>query len=441
MSSAEGKNNYFGFGTDNDLEHEANYLIIKHSSFPLYEPVQGDKDYDSAYRIPCAKVLGAAQGRVKAFRPQSIVNISAMSFGSLSGHAIEALNRGAKMAGCLHNTGEGGISKHHLHGGDLIWQIGTAHFGCRDEQGKFDLQKLVERVQSTPVKAIEIKLSQGAKPSKGGILPAAKITREIAEIRGIPMGVDCISPSSHGEFHDADSLLDFVEKIADATGVPVGIKSAVGELKFWEDLSHLMDTTGRGVDFITLDGGEGGTGAAPLVFADYVSLPFVLGMSRVYRIFAERGITDDIVFIGSGRLGFPDRSLIGFALGCDLINVAREAMLSIGCIQAQKCETGHCPTGVTTQNWWLVRGLDPDIKSPWLTNYLITLRKELLQLSRACGILHPSLISHDHLELLDGNYGSREIQEIFNYQEDWGFPSAKDQEKICEIMSYRNIKA
>ena len=193
------------------------------------------------------------------------------------------------------------------------------------------------------IRAIEIKLSQGAKPGLGGVLPQRKITPEIAAIRGVPEDRDCVSPAAHTAFHDADSRLDVVEQVASTTGLPVGIKSAVGEMRFWRDLAALIDTTGRAVDFVTLDGGEGGTGAAPLVFADRVGLPFKVGFSRVQRVFADRGLHEHLVFIGSGRLGLPDAALVGFTLGCDLINVAREALLAIRCIQALRRHTNHCP--------------------------------------------------------------------------------------------------
>jgi glutamate synthase domain-containing protein 2 len=434
-TSSKRANNYFGFGTDNDLEHSPNYLIVKHAAFPLREAVAGDADYDPQYRIPCAKVLGGARGRARAFRPSSVFNVSAMSYGSLSGHAVAALNLGVKLAGALHNTGEGGVSPYHRRGGDLVWQLGTAYFGCRDENGRFSLERLKAVVAEANVRALEIKLSQGAKPSKGGILPAAKITPEIAAIRGVPLGRDCVSPSAHTAFHDVDSLLDFAELLAAETGLPVGIKSAVGESAFWHDLARAMDTSQRGLDFITIDGGEGGTGAAPLAYADHVSLPFKIGMSRVYRVFAERGLTERIVFIGSGRLGFPEESLIAFSLGCDMVNVAREAMMSIGCIQAQRCHTGHCPTGVATQSRWLMRGLDPTLKSARLANYLVTLRKEVLSLCHSCGVPHPSLISGEHLEYLDGACGGRAIKDVFGYQPDWGFPSPQDQAQIRAIMA------
>ncbi|HCD00351.1 MAG TPA: FMN-binding glutamate synthase family protein, partial [Planctomycetaceae bacterium] len=280
-----------------------------------------------------------------------------------------------------------------------------------------------------------IKLSQGAKPGLGGILPASKITPEISKIRGIPMGEDCISPSSHSAFSDADSLLDFVETIAEATGLPVGIKSAVGEMDLWHDLARLSDTSERGLDFITIDGGEGGTGAGPLVFTDRVALPFKIGMSRVYRVFAERGLHEKIVFQGSAKLGFPEMTLFAFALGCDMVGVAREAMLSIGCIQAQQCHSGHCPTGVATQNRWLVRGLDPLLKADRLANYVMTLRKEVLALSRACGVVHPALITSEYLEILDGRFGSATVPQLFGYELSYGMPSPEDRAKVTELMN------
>jgi glutamate synthase domain-containing protein 2 len=422
-ASSKQQNNYFAFGTSKDLETSPNYLIVKHSPFPLRSPVRGDADYDDRYRIPAAKTLGAARRRAKAFRPESVVNVSAMSFGALSSNAISALNQGAKIAGCLHNTGEGGISDHHRQGGDLIWQLGSGYFGARDERGRFDLPRLVDVVAANPVRAIEIKLSQGAKPGLGGVLPAAKVTAEISRIRGVPMGKDCISPAAHPEFADVSSLVDFVERIADATGLPVGIKSAVGEQSLWSELAEIMATEDRGVDFITIDGGEGGTGAGPLVFTDQVALPFKVGFSNVYREFAARGVTDRVVFIGSGKLGFPHESLLAFGLGCDMVNVAREAMMAIGCIQAQRCHTGKCPTGVATQNPWLVHGLDPELKAARLANYVLVLRKELLALSRACGVSHPSLVSLDHFDVLDDRFGTHPAREVFGYEADWGVPA------------------
>ncbi len=425
-ASSKQENNYFAFGTSKDLETSPNYFIIKHAPFPIPAPRPGSPEFDDRYRIPAAKVMGAARGRSKAFRPDSVINVSAMSYGALSSNAIAALNQGAMVAGCLHNTGEGGISPHHQHGGDLVWQLGSGYFGARDTDGRFDLDQLVETVAANPVRAIEIKLSQGAKPGLGGVLPAAKITPEVSRIRGVPRDEDCISPAAHPEFHDVDSLLDFVERIADATGLPVGIKSAIGESSLWTDLAEAMVSGERGVDFITIDGGEGGTGAGPLVFTDQVALPFKVGFSRVYKEFAKRGITDRVVFIGSGKLGFPHESTLAFGLGCDMVNVAREAMMAIGCIQAQRCHTGKCPTGVATQNPWLVHGLDPELKAARLANYVLTLRKDLLALSRACGVTHPALISLDHVDVLDDRFGATSARDVFGYEAGWGVPSMLD---------------
>ncbi len=432
-ASSKKENNYFGFGTDNDLEQTPGYIIIRHSAFPVAAPTPASPHYDKEYNCPAGKVLGAYRQRKHAFRPGSIVNTSAMSYGSLSRKAVEAINRGVGLAGAWQNTGEGGISDHHRHGGDLLWQIGTGYFGCRDEKGRFSMERFVESAVSAKVRAIEIKLSQGAKPGLGGVLPKEKITPEIAKIRLVPMGEDCISPSSHSAFSDVDTMLDFIERLADATGLPVGIKSAVGDLGFWSELAKKMDVTKRAPDFITIDGGEGGTGAAPLAFSDHVSMPFKLGFASVYRCFAERGMHEKVVFIGSGKLGFPEQGMLALAMGCDLINVAREAMLSIGCIQAQQCHTGNCPTGVATQSEWLMGGLDPTLKAARLANYLLTLRKELLSLSHACGEWHPSLVGLDRMELIDG-FKSISAPEVFGYQSGWGLASTEDRDAVRALM-------
>ncbi len=425
-ASAKKENNYFGFGTDNDLEMSTGYIVIRQSMFPV------DGPHDDAYSLPPAKILGGHRGRKKAFRPSSIVNTSAMSYGSLSGAAVESINRGVALANAMQNTGEGGISEHHRKGGDLVWQIGTGYFGCRDERGRFSMERFLETVASAKVRAIEIKLSQGAKPGLGGVLPAAKITPEISRIRLVPLGQDCISPASHKEFSDVSSMLDFIERLADATGLPVGIKSAVGDLSFWKELAHAVDTTGRAPDFITIDGGEGGTGAAPLVFSDHVSMPFKLGFASVYRAFAERGVANNVVFIGSGKLGFPEQAMLALALGCDMINVAREALLALGCIQAQQCHTGHCPTGIATQNKWLVGGIDRTLKAARLANYLVTLRKELLQLAHASGELHPALVSLDRFEIIDG-MSSRPAREVFAYPEQFVRFTDEERAAIADV--------
>lgn len=441
-ASSKRENNYFGFGSDNEMEQAPSYLIIKHRTFPLQSAAAGEPGYDPQYRIPSAKVMGGARGRAKAFRPTSVVNVSGMSFGALSGPAVEALNQGAKLAGCLQSTGEGGVSTHHQKGGELVWQVGTGYFGCRERDGRFSMPRLVETVSRLPqIRAVEIKLSQGAKPGVGGLLPKAKISEEIALIRGIDRDRDCISPAGHTAFRNADGLLDFVEAIAAETGLPVGIKSAVGDSDFWSDLARLMSRGDRGVDFITIDGGEGGTGAGPLVFSDHVALPFKIGFSRVQKIFHDAGLAERVVFIGSGKLGFPEAALFAFALGADLVNVGREALLAIGCIQAQRCHTNHCPTGIATQHPWLVRGVDPQLKAGRLANYVLTLRKELLALSRACGVPHPALVTGRDLELLDGRFGSKTVADLFGLDPEAGVPSHVDVAAIRQLMDDLRLSA
>jgi glutamate synthase domain-containing protein 2 len=429
-TSAKRANSYVGFGTDNDLERTPGYLIVRQRAFPVADPIP------TGAPLPCAKVLGAARRRTHGFRMASAVNVSSMSYGSLGARAVEALNAGAALAGCLQGTGEGGLTPYHQHGGELVWQLGTGYFGCRDSAGRFDLARFCEVVAVNPtIRAIDIKISQGAKAGLGGVLPGVKVTREISQLRGVPMGVDCISPPRHTAFHDADSLLDFVELLAERTGLPIGVKSAVGDESFFCDLARLMSETDRGVDFLTIDGGEGGTGAAPLAFADHVALPFKIAFARAYRPFAEAGITDQLVFIGSGRNGLPVSALLAFALGCDAVNVGREAMLSIGCIQAQRCHTGRCPTGVTTNSRWRQRGLDPALKSVRCANYIEALRREVLELAHACGEVHPALVTTEHLALLDENYGTRSARDAFGYEPGWGLPSPTQQADIRALMS------
>ncbi|MCO8129087.1 FMN-binding glutamate synthase family protein [Acidimicrobiia bacterium EGI L10123] len=411
-TTAKAENNKFGFGTDNDIDTPG-YLLLRQSPFPV--DLYGDE-------VAVRKVVGAWRKRPGAFTPGSVVNVAAMSFGSLSGPAIEALNRGATDAGCLHNTGEGGISSHHLKGGDLVWQLGTAYFGARDADGQFDLDKVVATVERHPVRAIEVKLSQGAKPGMGGLLPAAKVSGEIAEIRGVEPGVTVASPGRHPEFDDVPGLVDFVERIAAATGLPVGIKSAVGDAAFWSELAAHMATTGRGPDFVTVDGGEGGTGAAPLAFSDHVALPFVQAFPTVYKAFAREGLHHGVAFFGGGKLGFPISAVFALAMGCDGVNVAREAMLAIGCIQAQRCHTDHCPTGVATQNAWLVRGLDPTLKSVRAGTYIKGLRAEMASLAGAAGVDHPSLVPLDSFEVVLDRFTTRSAAEVLGYEPGWGLP-------------------
>jgi glutamate synthase domain-containing protein 2 len=433
-ASSKLENSYFGFGTDNDVENVAGYPVIRHRTFTGSGAATG-RHAEEGVPVPAAKVVGRARGRRHALRPASVVNVSGMSFGSLSANAIEALNRGVVMAGCWQNTGEGALSPYHRNGGDLVFQIGTSYFGCRDEHGRFDLSRLKDLVAGAPVRALEIKLSQGAKPGLGGMLPAAKVSAEIAEIRGIPEGVDCASPSRHQVFRDVDSMLDFVELLGDETGLPVGIKSAVGNLDVWDELVELMADGQRGVDFVNIDGGEGGTGAAPMVFADSVAYPFRLGFAEVYKRFARARLTDDVTFVGGGKLGVPENAIVAFGLGVDVIQVGREAMLSIGCIQAQKCHTDRCPTGVATQDAWLQRGLDPELKAVRAANYLISLRRDLVKVSEAVGVDHPGLITPDDIDLLDGTRQRTSLGEAYGYEPGWGCLGPGLQAEIQELMN------
>ena len=432
-ASSKQENNYFAFGTDNPIEMTPGYVLVKHSTLGCKTPASTPKAGLEA-DLPCAKVLGAARGRRHAFRPASVVNISGMSFGSLSGAAVEALNRGAALAGCLQNTGEGGLSPYHRKGGDLVFQIGTAYFGVRDEQGRFDLQRLKDVVASAPVRALEVKLSQGAKPGLGGHLPGAKVSEEIAATRGVAVGQDVISPSRHAEFDSVDGLLDFVELLAEETGLPVTLKSAVGELRFWQELADRMASGTRGVDGITIDGGEGGTGAAPLVFTDHVALPFRTAFPRVYGVFAERGLQERIVWGASAKVGLPDNALLAMAMGADLLHTAREPMLAIGCIQAKKCHTDHCPTGVATQSARLARGLDPTLKSVRCANYVKTLRRDLLKVAQAAGHDHPAFLTTDDLELLDGTGAWQTGSALTGYPPEWALPSRADRDRLVELM-------
>jgi glutamate synthase domain-containing protein 2 len=400
-ASAKNENNYEGFGTDRDI-YAANYIFINNAMFPFKLEEEHPNAADP-YFLPCAKVMGLGR-RARPYRPASVINVSAMSFGSLSARAITSLNQGCRMAHAYHNTGEGGLSPYHKMGSDVVFHFGTGYFGVRDKTGNFSMERMVELVKEHPqVRAIEVKLSQGAKPGKGGVLPASKITAEIAAIRGVPKGKDVLSPPTHSAFNNTQELVDFVESIAEATGLPVGIKSAVGKLDQWNELAELMKRTGRGPDFITIDGGEGGTGAAPPSFADHVALPWVFGFSDVYKIFKKHGLCERIVFIGSGKLGFPAKAAMAFAMGVDCINVAREAMMSIGCIQAQVCHNNTCPSGVATQNKWKQSGIDIADKSTRTHFYFKNFRKELLEITHACGYEHPSQFTMDDVEFSLGD--------------------------------------
>jgi len=415
-ASAKKENNYEGFGTDRDINAHQ-HAFITNAMMP-FKIDKGHPNQEDHCFLPCAKVMGAYNKREKPYRPGSIINVSAMSFGSLSAKAVESLNKGVKIAGAYHNTGEGGLSPYHSNGGDVVFHFGTGYFGVRDANGKFSMEKLVELVNKNPfIKAIEIKLSQGAKPGKGGVLPGAKITEELAAIRGVEIGKDVLSPPNHTAFSNVTELHDFIERIAENTGLPVGVKAAIGKLDQWNELADLMLKTGKGPDFITIDGGEGGTGAAPPSFADHMSLPWVHGFSSFYKLFQEKGLTERIVFIGSGKLGFPAKAAMAFAMGVDCINVAREALMSIGCIQAQICHTNKCPAGVATQNKWLQNGINIPLKSERLAQYFKTFRKEFIEITHAAGYEHPSQFTMDDIQInVDDHNLTKKLGKAYEYQ-------------------------
>jgi glutamate synthase domain-containing protein 2 len=414
-ASAKHENNYEGFGTDRDI-YAHQHIFINNAMMPFQIGENHPNAIDHSF-LPCAKVIGEYNKRQKPFRPASIINISAMSFGSLSAKAIESLNKGVKIAGAYHNTGEGGLSPYHSNGGDVIFQIGTGYFGVRDKKGDFSMEKLIELTKNNPfVKAIEIKLSQGAKPGKGGVLPGAKITKEIAKIRGVEVGIDVISPPSHKAFSNVTDMVNLIETIASKTGLPVGIKAAIGKLEQWEELADVINATNKGPDFITVDGGEGGTGAAPPSFADHVSLPWVYGFSDLYKLFQSKGLSERIVFIASGKLGFPAKAAMAFAMGADCINVAREAMMSIGCIQAQVCHTNRCPSGIATQSKWLQNGINIPLKSERLAQFFRTFKKELIEITHATGYEHPCQFKMSDVDInVDDHYLSKELDKTYLY--------------------------
>ena len=415
-ASAKKENNYEGFGTDLDI-YAHQHIFINNAMMPYQVDKEHPNSIDKTF-LPCAKVIGAYNKRPKPYRPASVINVSAMSFGSLSAKAVESLNKGVQIAGAYHNTGEGGLSPYHSNGGDVVFHFGTGYFGVRTDDGGFSMDKMKQLVEDNPfIKAIEVKLSQGAKPGKGGVLPGAKITKEIADIRGVEIGKDVLSPPNHKAFSNVSELMEFIEQIAETTGLPVGIKAAIGKLDEWEALADLMLVTGKGPDFITVDGGEGGTGAAPPSFADHVSLPWVYGFTDLYKMFQEKGLTERIVFIGSGRLGFPAKAAMAFSMGVDCINVAREAMMSIGCIQAQICHTNRCPSGVATQSKWLQNGINIPLKSERLAQYFKTFRKEFVEITHAAGYEHPCQFKMSDIEVnVDDHNLSKELNRTYNYE-------------------------
>ena len=333
-------------------------------------------------------------------------NISAMSFGALSANAILALNAGAKQGGFAHDTGEGSISVHHrVHGGDLIWEIGSGYFGCRNANGSFNPDLFAANAREPQVKMIELKLSQGAKPGHGGVLPGPKVTAEIAAARGVPVGVDCVSPAGHSEFSTPIEMLQFIARLRELSGgKPTGFKFCVGHPWEWFAIAKAMQKTGLLPDFIVVDGAEGGTGAAPLEFTDHVGAPLQEGLLLVHNTLQGIGLRDRVRIGAAGKVVSAFDVIRMLALGADWCNSARGFMFALGCIQAQHCHTGRCPTGVTTQDPWRQRALVVPDKAQRVLQFhqqTLTALKELIQ---AAGLNHPDDIGPHHIvRRVDGN--------------------------------------
>lgn len=374
---AKGVDDTVPFGTQHFIVNE-NYEGLKHSIYAK-EPMK---------EAPRIRIGGTA---CKKPYDASLYNISAMSFGSLSKNAILALNKGAKIGGFYHNTGEGSLSDYHLEGGgDIVWQIGTGYFGCRTKDGDFNPEVFKEKAAHEQVRMIEIKISQGAKPGHGGVLPAIKNTPEIARIRGLEPYTTVFSPPSHKAFHDAKGLLDFVQQLRDLSeGKPVGFKLCIGQPQEFVEICEKMKETGIKPDFITVDGAEGGTGAAPVEFTDDVGLPIEPALILVHETLKKYGLRDEIKIIASGKVITGTALLKMLALGADLCNAARAFMFSVGCIQALRCNTNRCPTGVATQDPMLTRGLVVEEKKDRVANYHKNMLKATLELLGACGMDHP----------------------------------------------------
>jgi glutamate synthase domain-containing protein 2 len=402
---AKNEGGIIGFGSTNDLR-EPGSIIFVNAPFPVLE-----ED-----RLPTPPLLIGEGYCEHPFVARSIVNVSGMSFGAISGPAVRSLSRGAALAGCWMDTGEGGLSPYHLEGGcDLIMQIGTANYGIRDADGRFSRERA--RELGKVVKAFEIKLSQGAKPGKGGVLPGTKVTAEIAQIRGIPAGKDSISPNRHHDIANVNELLDKIALVRDLTGRPVGVKTAIGGWQLINDLCNAVLQRGleTAPDFLVIDGGEGGSGAAPQALADHMSLPIAEGLPRVVDALLEAGLRERIRVVAAGKLITSAKAAWALCVGADFVNTARGFMFALGCIQALRCHTNTCPTGVTTHNRRLQRGLVVEEKYLRVANYAINMNKEVDMIAHSCGCRHARELRREHVRIVESAGHSVAFNMLYPY--------------------------
>jgi len=400
-ASSENKEATVPFGTQLDIDRPGT-VLMRHS------PIPKNPNYD------VDRVLVGGDG-VQPYAA-AVFNISAMSFGSLGQNAISALNKGAAKGGFYHNTGEGGVSPYHLGGGgDLVWQLGTAKFGARHADGSFDDAAFQETAAHPHIKMIEIKLSQGAKPGKGGILPKEKITKEIAAIRRVEMGSDVISPPKHAEWDDAEGLCAFIKRVRDLAKKPVGIKFCLGDPTFLDEICQAFNTTGICPDFIGVDGAEGGTGAAPLAHTNLLGYPMLDALMMTENKLIEYGLRDRIKLCASGKVWTGGALAVALAAGADFAASARGFMLSVGCIQALHCNTNFCPAGVATQKKWLQRGLVPDIKGPQVANFQHAVLHELAAVVASCGYDSHAALSRADIMKVVGWHDIRPMTELVPY--------------------------
>ena len=404
---AKNEGGTIGFGSTYDL-HAPGALIFVNHPFPVLEEE----------RLPTPSLILGEGQCTHPFEAKSIVNVSGMSFGAISAPAVRSLSRGAAVAGCWMDTGEGGLAPHHLEGGcDIIMQIGTAKYGVRDAQGNLSAERLIEL--SKVVKAFEIKLSQGAKPGKGGVLPGKKVTAEIAQIRGIPEGRDSISPNRHRDISNVAELLEKVAWIRDLTGRPVGVKTAVGGWRFMNEAADFIHRRGMeyAPDFLAIDGGEGGSGAAPQALADHMSLSIEEALPRVVDALIETGLRSRIKVVAAGKLVTSARAAWALCVGADFVNTARGFMFSLGCIQALRCHQNTCPTGVTTHNKRLQRALVVEEKYLRVANYANNMNREIDMIAHSCGVRHSRELKREHVRIVQASGQSVALNMLYPYPE------------------------